>query len=55
MPKTNLRIQVDKNAKCNIIHSFCFELFFLSIMSSSYFKYYHGTEVFQLDDEEQKW
>ena len=27
-PKTCPRIQVVKNAKCDIIHSFCFELFF---------------------------
>ena len=40
--KTHLSIQVDKKAKCNIIHSFCFEHFFLSTMSTSYLKSCHG-------------
>ena len=54
-------MQTVKNAKCNIIHSFCFDLFFflltLSIMSTVhvYLKSYHGILDFQLDDKEQKW
>lgn len=56
-PKTCQRIQVVKNAKCNIIHSFFF-YFFIFIYhecNRPFFKSYHGIFEFQLDDKEQKW
>ena len=47
-PKTCPRIQVGKNAKCDIIHSFCFEVFFLSITSAIYLKPYIFFILFNL-------
>ena len=53
-PKPYPRIQVGKNAKWSIVHSFCFELFFWSITSAIYLKSHHGILEFQLDYKEQK-